>query len=294
MPDLPGLPPRGHRALDAPAGSADRVVRDGGLRRRRTALAAATAAGGVGALVAVVTVAGGASFSLGQRENGLAAGGGRARVSATGTVTAPSASGTGGPTASVTPSAGGSIGPGGPPPAGPSRMPDPTPVPGSASAPAVPAPEPMRRTRTTYAVGDVCNDQASGRTAKGWCLRYVGALSGRSGRPATLAVELCRLPGFPTGTASFPTTQEAELTISRGSPRVEVWRWSRGTSPARTRHGLAVGSGTCLRWTVVWSVSDDAGRPLAAGQYTLDAQVLADNLGSGSDPVRQTYNFSVT
>jgi hypothetical protein len=245
------------------------------------------AATGLGAVAAFAVVAGpvrpgGSSLDP--------AAGGHPRVSATGTVAAPSASVPVTPTAGVHPTASGTVGPV-VPPVGSSPSATPSPAPATTTDPGSGASGAMTRTSTAYAVGSVCQDHASSRTANGWCLRYAGALAGNPGQPVTLAVELCRLPGFAAGTASFPTAQEAEFGVARGT--APVWRWSAGRSFAHVRHGLTLDAGRCLRWTTTWEVRDDAGRPLASGHYTLTPDVLADNLSAGSDYLRETYDFTV-
>lgn len=290
MSDLPGLPPRRTPpSMDPPAGSADRAVRRGAARRRRTAVSAATTFGIAGLATAAVLQSPAVTGS------GVdVAGGAIPRVTASGTLGStplPSVAPT--PTIGVPgPSASGTVGEVVPTAVVSST---PRPDPEVTATETEPAPgSTMRRDQTSYALGS-CQDRTSSRTANGWCVNYVGARSGKAGTPVTLAIELCRMTGFREGTASFPTAQEADFTVSTdGASARTVWRWSYGRSFDRTRHGITVVAGTCERWSTVWEVRSNDGRPLNPGTYDLLPDVLADNLSGGSDYLRETFAFTVS
>jgi hypothetical protein len=274
--------------MGPPAGSADRAVRRGAARRRRTAFSTVATLGLAG-------MATGAALRLPSGPGGTVGAADAPRV-----VPATSTSASGSPTPTVAPqptlgvhpTASGTIGV--PPVTLPSATPVPDPQPKPSTTTAAPAPGGELTTEdTTY--GYECHDRASSRTANGWCVNYVGALAGRSGQDVTLSIELCRLPGFRTAAASFPTSQEADFTVSTTGPSARrVWRWSDGRAFADARHEVPIGAGTCVRWSTRWGVRDGSGRPLPAGRYDLLPDVLADNLSGGADYLRETFSFTVS
>jgi hypothetical protein len=112
----------------------------------------------------------------------------------------------------------------------------------------------------------------------GWCGYYDGATSGHPGQRVELAETLCRLPGQGAGTLETDNGQQAEFSVVDKDAYTR-WLWSKGHRFSKKGTAFSVAAGTCVRWHVRWNVSDAAGRPLAAGAYSLGATPFADPPG---------------
>lgn len=151
---------------------------------------------------------------------------------------------------------------------------------------------PARLTTTSYRPGSPCAD-TSGRAATGWCLQPDAPRSGISGRPVELRVSLCRLPGFGSAAASFPTTAEAGYALDAPSGGPRVWEHAAQHAPRPGRHERRVAAGDCLTWATTWTNRSDDGQPVPAGSYELELSVLADNTSGANTVVTQTYAYRV-
>ena len=171
----------------------------------------------------------------------------------------------------------------------PGVVPSPTGVGPTPGAPVISTPA-TRRTRG-YDTTHPCAD-SSGRAATGWCVQFAGPFEGRPGTPTELDLALCRLPGLPTGQASFPSTREVTFTLfTTGSTPRPLWS-SAHQHPGRPgRHVLSVPSGSCLDWTLTWWNRDDTGADLRLGGYSLDVAVNADNVSEPAAVVHQQYAY---
>lgn len=138
-----------------------------------------------------------------------------------------------------------------------------------------------------------CAD-SSGRPASGWCIQFAGPFAGRAGTVTTFDLTLCRLPGFPTANASFPSSSEAAFSLktTEREPR-DIWSYASQHPGRPNRHSLTVQSGRCLTWELRWSNRDDSGRPVPAGTYTLAVDVTADNLITPNQVSTQVYDYRV-
>ena len=151
---------------------------------------------------------------------------------------------------------------------------------------------PARLTTTAYEPNSPCAD-TTGRAASGWCMQTDPPRSGITGRPVDLALSLCRLPGFGSAAASFPTTAEAGYALEERSGGATLWDHARQHPPRTGRHDRQVEPGRCLTWTVTWTNRNNEGQPIAPGRYELRLSVLADNTGGPNTAVTQTYAYQV-
>ena len=69
-----------------------------------------------------------------------------------------------------------------------------------------------------------------------------------------------------------------------------VWRWSTGHPTSHQPHALTTPAGACWTWTAPWTDVDAAGRPLAAGTYTLTVTSRASEVADLPD---ETGTFRV-
>jgi hypothetical protein len=146
---------------------------------------------------------------------------------------------------------------------------------------------------TDYNPQEPCAD-ISGREASGWCRQPVGVFEGRPGKPSTLGVSLCRLPGLARGEARFPSSAEVELEIYASGDVHRLWALSSQHPGHPARHSQLADGGKCLTWAASWWNRDDRGRNLAPGQYSLQITIGADNIASPNDQVlMQNYNYTV-
>jgi hypothetical protein len=110
--------------------------------------------------------------------------------------------------------------------------------------------------------------------ASGWCSYYDGATSGTAGQVVELATAVCRLPSAGSGTLVADDGRQADFDVGVDAYPAS-WTWSHAERFARGTTSVAVAAGSCVEWYVTWNVADDAGRPLHAGTYYLDATPLA-------------------
>jgi hypothetical protein len=163
-----------------------------------------------------------------------------------------------------------------------------------ATAASIEISSPLTRTEHPYSNNSPCAD-TSGRAATGWCVQFPGPYTGRSGQPTSLSLDLCRLPGVPGATASFPSTAEASFQLSTTSnPPTQLWLLAHQHPAHTARHEITVGSGQCLSWQVTWHNRDDQGHPIAPGDYTLAVSVDADNVADPNKISTQVYRYTVT
>jgi hypothetical protein len=274
MPDLDLMPP-GHAVRPAPpppAGHGDVHGRAVRRRRRQQVGVLATGAAACAAVLAVTVASGGAVESLGVTPAHPIDGQAPA-------VTAP---GRGGGPDVVAPAA---------PAETPSTSTDTTRTDNAtAGAPDAQAAAPASGTtstahrkagsevgppHTTVAYDPSRGCAGAGPTAtQGWCGYYDGALSGRSGQRVELAQTLCRLPGRAAGTLRVDTGEHAEFSV-RTKDNYDVWDWAKGRRFSPRGATFTVAAGSCLRWSVSWNIVNDAGRPIAAGAYQLNARPTA-------------------
>lgn len=154
-----------------------------------------------------------------------------------------------------------------------------------------PISSPARLTTTAYEPNSPCAD-TTGRAVSERCMQTDPPRSGVTGQPVDLALSLCRLPGFGSAAASFPTTAEAGYALEEPGGAT-LWDHARQHPARPDRHDRQVQPGQCLTWTVTWTNRNDQGQPIAPGRYELRLSVLADNTGGPNTAVTQTYAYTV-
>lgn len=124
-------------------------------------------------------------------------------------------------------------------------------------------------TMTEYNASRGCSGTWS-NPAEGWCGYYDGSISGAAGKRVELAETLCRLPGRGNGKLLSEGGQQADFALFQNA--YEKWKWSTGHRFAKRGTSIAVPEGSCVRWSVTWTVVDAHGRPLPRGAYDLSAK----------------------
>ena len=162
-----------------------------------------------------------------------------------------------------------------------------------ASVPSPPISTTLTRTEHAYRNTQPCAD-SSGRASAGWCVQFPGPYQGQAAHPTSFTLDLCRLPAFPDGAASFASTAEAQFALSTTgqSPR-QVWSFAAQHAGRAARHQITVPSGQCLSWALTWWNRDDHGAALTAGDYTLAVEVAADNIPNPNQVSSQVYSYHI-
>jgi hypothetical protein len=143
---------------------------------------------------------------------------------------------------------------------------------------------------TTYDVTRKC-DGSGPTAAQGWCSFYDGATSGRAGQSVELAAALCRIPGQGTGKLDFASGMQLDFAVGRDTYPAS-WKWSSGHHFSSTSPTVTVPEGKCARWHVTWTVTDDKGRPLAPGDYYLDARPATTGSTTVETQASETFTVS--
>ena len=150
----------------------------------------------------------------------------------------------------------------------------------------------MQLLRTSYDNTEPCSD-LSGRAATGWCIQVNGPFSGRTARPTSLSISLCRLPGV-GASAHFSGTLEADFGLQTSSPdHKQLWQYAHQHPNRTDNHSYQVNAGACLTWTTTWRVVADNGQPVKPGTYTLVTAVHADNVANPNQALVEDYNYTV-
>lgn len=203
-----------------------------------------------------------------------------------------------GPALSVGPGAAGTApgstgqGSGGPGAVAPTTGPDPAVVAPTPTAPADPgtAPRPRVRREQTGApptcAADLDGDRGT-RVGGGWCLVPAAVLASDQ-NVVTLSMSVCR--NAPSASwLTFPTDQQVDFVVSQQS--ATLWTWSRGQQFARRQSSLLTPYNECWEWAVDWDQTDEQGRLVDPGAYTLSVTSPADELaGMG----RTTIDFQIS
>ncbi len=92
-----------------------------------------------------------------------------------------------------------------------------------------------------------------------------------------------------TSLLHFEGRNEVDFTIRRGTK--QVWRWSRWHPEVEQPHTIAVDTGVCSQWSLLWTGVDASGQKLPKGDYTLQTTFLANELQGRSV---LTYTFTIT
>lgn len=163
---------------------------------------------------------------------------------------------------------------------------------GGAGHPAQAISTAMQLLRTNYDNTEPCGD-LSGRAATGWCIQVHGPFSGRTGRPTSLSISLCRLPGV-GATAHFSGTLEADFGLQTNAPdHKQLWQYAHQHPNRGDNHSYQVNAGACLTWTTTWRVVADNGQPVKPGTYILVTAVHADNVANPDQVLVEDYNYTV-
>lgn len=154
---------------------------------------------------------------------------------------------------------------------------------------AKPVSGPMRRSTGLLYTGTdlVCPARKQQERQGGLCTDVFASQSGTN--TMSITAEICNV-GTATELLSFDTARELDLSIRKGSQ--EVWRWSLGRQFAATPHELTVGTQECMVWTTDWAQVDAHGVPVKAGDYSLVADLDADEV-AGPDR-HPTYSMTVS
>ena len=161
----------------------------------------------------------------------------------------------------------------------------------SAPAFATPIVGPAHR-MTRYDPSRPCAGNGPNATT-GWCSYYDGATSGSAGQSVTLATAVCRLPGQGTGVLTSSNGRQADFAVGKNA-YPSVWTWSHGRRFTKTSTSISVPTGTCVEWFVSWRVVNNAGEPLTAGRYYLDASPdMWSATGSASAGTQNPITFTV-
>lgn len=105
----------------------------------------------------------------------------------------------------------------------------------------------------------------------------------REGDSYALNLDLCVAVGARARRFSYDTTQEADLWVATTAISPEtLWSWSLGQQFPADEHHLDIAAGECIKWTVLWDGTDEAGEPLPPGNYRLFAKSLAEQAGQSS------------
>ena len=284
-----GLPRRPFTEVPPPPGGLDDVRRTARFRRRRRA---AVAAGGSSVLAVVVVLVmllggGGGVDVLKTVQPAVvptpAGGSSAASVSAPAKVGQSHASGGGTGVASSQTVPG----------AGPARGVDGSP----ASSVVVAQPRLVRSQRTDTSAGQpaFCSEgvnvdyaglhgAVSHEEEVGWCF---AAIARRVANGEQLTVDICR-DSTGSGTLSFQTTREVDLTVQRGGKT--VWDWARDHPAVSDPHQLSAAAHGCWDWTLVWPDITQSGKSAGHGTYTFLATSMAKELDTVS-PVSTTFTL---
>lgn len=133
-------------------------------------------------------------------------------------------------------------------------------------------PDTTKTNQPAICQGASSDDNAAVHQKLGWCLRAKVTPS-----PAghDLNLEVCR-DSTGSGTLNFPSSLEADLSISSGS-RI-VWRWSADHPASASPHARPTATSYCWDWKVAWTDVDQQGRALGHGSYVLSGLSNADEL----------------
>lgn len=104
------------------------------------------------------------------------------------------------------------------------------------------------------APGEGCVNRAP---RDGWCFRYTGPASARSGEAVAFTAELCRVPGG-TSASRVDLRKEVELGVWLSGPDKNATGETIATADAGRNavdrpHARTVAAGRCLRWTATWN-----------------------------------------
>lgn len=109
----------------------------------------------------------------------------------------------------------------------------------------------------------------------------------RSGESLLVSVEVCNsATSVGDYTLRYETGQEHEVAVKAG--RDTLWTWSRSLRFPQGPHERVLRLGHCLTWDTTWDTTDDAGRAVPRGAYTITATLL------GADTQSFDVNVSVT
>jgi len=284
MSELPGLPAFGAEPVFAGTDAAyDTVVGRALARRRRKATTTASATA-LAALALVALYQGGAAGHTSLRP---------ARSPA--------------PTRRPVPSPSGTYVPGVPIPSRPPATGVPTASPRSSGPRPAASTAPARAAEhwsavTTTVVPDSSPGQRCERNndPDGWCFRYTGPTSARSGAPVTFTAELCRFAGGTSASrVDFDSADEVLVTLQG---HVDADHDYTSDNMAHSSHGLPkrahsreVAVGSCLHWAVTWNGVDDHGEPLPVEprsyRLLMDVSGTAPRQPLPGDGNQQTVSF---
>ena len=147
------------------------------------------------------------------------------------------------------------------------------------------APAPLERQENVVTVPD-CSVSGDRETPVGLC-------TGTAANPVEqgavqLYAEVCSTRTAST-TLHLPGRNDVDLSVTRDGE--ELWRWSEWHPDGGPPHVLTLETGTCITWTLRWTVVDRTGRPLPAGDYTLRTTFLAEEL-AGRDVASARFTVS--
>ncbi|HET6909499.1 MAG TPA: hypothetical protein VFH54_09190 [Mycobacteriales bacterium] len=109
----------------------------------------------------------------------------------------------------------------------------------------------------------------------GWCF---AAVAHRVTSGEQLTVDLCR-DSTGSGTLTFDTTREVDLTVQRNGKT--VWDWARDHPARSDQHQLTAASHDCWDWTLVWPDINQSGANAGHGTFTFVATSTAKELSTG-------------
>ncbi len=138
----------------------------------------------------------------------------------------------------------------------------------------------------------VCDTDPSIVTATGWCLRYVGPRTIRTGSTHTYRVLACRSVGRGTATLTFSTEQQVDFRVY--TPYRTEWHWSQDYPFPKRESTVTVADSRCARWSVTWDSVGDDGDAVPPGSYTFSPDVLVSDWGTGGAmSVGTAYTFTI-
>jgi hypothetical protein len=77
---------------------------------------------------------------------------------------------------------------------------------------------------------------------------------------------------------SFDDDEEVDFRVRQGSDGPIVWTFSTLRPSGGTAHALVVHRSDCIQWQINWDPVDEAGAPLADGEYVIEGQSLAPEI----------------
>lgn len=112
---------------------------------------------------------------------------------------------------------------------------------------------------------------------EGWCFRYLGPGSLRSGAGATFETELCRRAGRAASRVDFGKDVEVFVSLAHPDRDGDGYADAHVHNAQRLSdrpHSRTLEIGTCLRWSTRWNGVADTGPALPPGRYYLLVSVL--------------------